>query len=120
MDLFRGNVFYVLLWRAILALVVAVVLMATRCGALGETLLIGAHVALLFSLGVVVWTGALDGNHLARFRPWRMLASGERPAGTAGRRWATQVAKETALPFARAGTAVAVGLAATSLLVAGE
>jgi len=120
MDPFRGNVFYLLLWRAILALLVAVVLMATRCGALGEALLVGAHVALLFSLGVVAWAGGLDANHLARFLPWRMLTNRERHAGPAGRRWACSVARETALPFAKAGSAVAACLAASSLLFAGE
>ena len=120
MDPFRGNVFYLLLWRAILALLIAVVLMATRCGGLGGALLVGAHVALLFSLGVVLWTGGPDSNRLARFLPWRMLAHGDWPAGPGGRQWATRVAKETALPFARAGSAVAAGLAAASLFVAGE
>src|SRR5262245_6262500 len=120
MDPFRGNVFYLLMWRAIVALVIAVVLMATRCGALGEALLIGAHVALLFALCVVAWTRGLDVNHVARFLPWRMLAARERPAGTAGRRWACNVAKATALPFAKAGSAVAACLAASSLLLAGE
>lgn len=120
MDPFRGNVFYVLLWRAILALLISVVLMVTRCGALGEALLIGAHVALLYSLVVAVWAAGLDGERVAGFLPWRMLAKSERPAGAPGRRWACNVAKEIALPFARIGSAVAAGLAASSLFIASE
>jgi hypothetical protein len=120
MGPFRGNVFYVLLWRAILALLISLVLMVTRCGSLGEALLIGAHVALLYSLAVAVWAAGLDGDRIADFQPWLMLAKGERPAGASGRRWASNVAKEIALPFAKAGSAVAAGLAAMSLLVAAE
>ena len=120
MDPFRDNVFYLLLWRAILALLIALVLMVTRCTALGEALLVGAHVALLFSLGMLVWTSRLDDDRVVRFEAWRMLAKGERPAGSAGRRWACNVVKEITLRFARVGSAVAVGLAALSLLVASE
>jgi hypothetical protein len=120
MEPFRGNVFYLLLWRAILALLIALVVMATQCGVLAKALLAGAHVALLFSLAVMVWTNRLDSDHVVSFRPWRMLAQGERPAGAAGRRWASNVARETALPFAKAGSAVAVGLAVSSLLVVSE
>jgi len=120
MDRFRGNVFYLLLWRAILALLAAVILMATRCHGLGAALLVGAHVALLFSLAVIVWTARLDDDGVVKFHAWRMLASAERPAGAAGRRCACNVAREIALPFARVASAVAAGLAASSLFVAGE
>lgn len=120
MDSFRDNVFYLLLWRAILALLVALVLMVTRCGALGDALLVGAHVALLFSLGMLAWTSGLNDNRVVRSHAWRMLAKGERPAGSAGRRWACNAAKEITLRFARIGSAVAVGLAGLSLLVASE
>ncbi|MGA7387975.1 MAG: hypothetical protein WBW99_08605 [Pseudolabrys sp.] len=66
MDSFRDNVFYLLLWRAILATLIAIVLMVTRTFALGGAFLIGAHVALLFLFGSVgsmtkAWSGCAPG-----------------------------------------------------------
>jgi hypothetical protein len=119
-DTFRGQVTYLLLWRATLAALIGLVLMVTQCGALGEALLVGAHVALLFSIGVLLWTSRVDDERVARVDAWRMLPTGERPAGIAGRRRALRALEEIALRFARGGSAVAIGLAATALLAAAE
>lgn len=54
MEPFQDNVFYLLLWRTILSVLIAVVLMATRFRGPAQALLAGAHVALLFSLSVTV------------------------------------------------------------------
>ena len=54
---FREKLFYLLLWRAILVALFALVLSATRCLDLRGALLTAANVALLFSLGLIVWSG---------------------------------------------------------------
>jgi len=50
---FRENAFYLLAWRAFLVALITLVLMITRSFELAAAFLIGANVALLFSLGVV-------------------------------------------------------------------
>ena len=116
MDSFRDNVFYLLLWRAILATLIAIVLMVTRSFALGGAFLIGAHVALLFSVGLILWIRWVDDESLVRVRAWRMLMPSRRPAGPGGRRCACNYLKETGLRFAKAASAAAMALAAASLL----
>jgi hypothetical protein len=117
---FRDNVFYLLLWRAILIALIAIVIMATSRIMVGAALLFGAHVALLFSLGVWIWIGRLDADRIVQVRAWRMLTSAERPAGLAGRRWACHAVAEVGLRFAKIGSVVAIGFAASSLLVASK
>ena len=60
MGPFRQNVFYLLLWRTFLVALIALVLAVTRCLELGGALLTGANVALLFSLGLIVWSELLS------------------------------------------------------------
>lgn len=117
---FRDNVFYLLLWRAILATLIGVVLMATSEVALGPALLVGAHVALLFALGLMIWSSRLNDDRVVRVRAWQMLASDERPAGPGGRHWACTYLKEIELRFAEVGAIAAIVLGASALVVAGE
>ena len=53
MEPFRNNAFYLLLWRAILAGLIGLVSMATCRLGPAAAALIGANVALLFSLGLI-------------------------------------------------------------------
>jgi hypothetical protein len=118
MDMFRNNAFYLLVWRAILAGLIAVVLMATSGLSLALALLLGAHVAFAFSLGLMIWTGRLNDYGILRVKAWRMLPPGDGPTGSAGRRVARNYLTETALRFARAAAAAAIGLAALALVLA--
>ena len=86
MHPFSEKAFYLLVWRAILATIITVVLMVTRSFELAAAFLIGANVALLFSVGLIAWKSQLDEEHIVRTEAWRALRSGERPAGEAGRR----------------------------------
>jgi len=55
MHPFSEKAFYLLVWRAILATIITVVLMVTRSFELAAAFLIGANVALLFSVVVISW-----------------------------------------------------------------
>ena len=112
MEPFRDKVFYLLLWRAILAALIGLVSMATCRLGPAATTLIGANVALLFSLGLLaslqwpagqrVWTKA-----------WRMLPANRRPAGQSGRRLARDCQRDLTLRFAQGASAVASRLEAS-------
>ena len=51
MKEFNEKAFYLLVWRAALAALVGAVLIVTRTAELAAALLVGAHIALLFSVG---------------------------------------------------------------------
>ena len=102
------------------AALIAVVLMATSRITLGPALLVGAHVALVFSLGLIARAIRLDDDRIARVWAWRMLAPRERPAGLPGRRWARNYLQEIKLRFAKAASVVAIALAALALVLASE
>jgi hypothetical protein len=117
---FRDNAFYLLIWRAILCALSAVVLMATSGLGLGAALLVGAHIAVLFSLGVIVWAERLDDDRVARSGAWRMLAPGQRPAGIGGRLWARNCLKEVGLRFAKSASVAGIALSASAFLCGNE
>jgi hypothetical protein len=113
---FIEKAFYLLVWRAILVTLIAVVLMVTHSFELTAAFLIGANVALLFSVVLIAWKSQLDEAHIVRTEAWRALRPGERPAGEAGRRWALNNLEELTLQFAKASSAVAIALAGTVLV----
>jgi hypothetical protein len=57
---FRETAFYLLTWRAFVVALIALVLMVTRSFELAVACLIGADIALLFSLGLIAWNSRLD------------------------------------------------------------
>lgn len=85
MNEFNENAFYLLVWRAVLAALVGAVLIVTRTAELEAALLVGANIALLFSVGLIVWTSQLDEERIVRTEAWRTLVPEERPAGKSGR-----------------------------------
>jgi hypothetical protein len=117
MHPFIEKAFFLLLWRAILTTIVAIVLMATRSFGLAVAFLIGANVSLLFSVGLIAWKSQLDEERIARTEAWRALRPDERPSGQAGRRWALNNLEELTLRFAKASSAVAIALAGTALVM---
>ncbi len=94
--------------------------MATRSFGLAAAFLIGANVALLFSVGLIAWKSQLDEEHIVRTEAWRALRPEQRPAGEAGRRWAESNLEELALRFAKASSAVAIALAGTALVMSAD
>src|SRR5271165_6885616 len=94
---FRENAFYLLAWRAFLVALITLVLMITRSFELAAAFLIGANVALLFSLSLMVWSEWLSEERIIWTKAWRMLKPSQQPAGRAGRRWAHSCLSDVAL-----------------------
>jgi hypothetical protein len=102
---FSEKTFYLLLRRAILAALIAVVLMVTRSFELAAAILIGANVALLLSVGLIAWQSQRVEQHVVRTEIWRALRLKERPAGEIGRRWTLKCLAGLALRFVEASSA---------------
>jgi hypothetical protein len=120
MNEFNEKVYYLLVWRAILAALIAAVLMVTRTVEFAAALLVGANIALLFSIGLIVWISELDEEQIIRTEAWRTLVPEERPAGKVGRFCALNCLEEMALRFAKASAAVAAALAGAALAISAE
>ena len=85
---------------------------------LAAAFLIGANVALLFSLGLIVWSERLTEQRIVWTEAWRMLKPSQRPAGRAGRRWALSCLSDVALRFAQVVSVLAIALSASALMLA--
>jgi hypothetical protein len=118
MGPFRENAFYLLAWRAFLVALIALALIVTRSFELAAAFLIGANVALLFSLGLIVWSERLTEQRIVWTEAWRMLKPSQRPAGRAGRRWALSCLSDVALRFAQVVSVLAIALSASALMLA--
>ena len=118
MGPFRENAFYLLAWRAFLVALIALALIVTRSFELAAAFLIGANVALLFSLSLIVWSERLTEQRIVWTEAWRMLKPSQRPAGRAGRRWALSCLSDVALRFAQVVSVLAIALSASALMLA--
>jgi hypothetical protein len=116
---FREKLFYLLLWRAVLVALLALVLSATWRLDLRGALLTGANVALLFAVGLILWSGWLGAERIEWTNAWRILRPDERPAGAAGRTVAYHCLRGLALRFAKGSSAVAAAMSVSALLLAG-
>ena len=117
---FNEKAFYLLVWRAVLATLVGAVFIVTQTAELEAALLVGANIALLFSIGLIAWTSQLDEEQIVRTEAWRMLVPGERPAGPVGRQCARNNLAEMAFRFAKASSAVAIALTGTVLAISAD
>ena len=77
------------------------------------TTLIGANVALLFSLGLMASLQWSAGQRIVWTKAWRMLPANRRPAGQSGRRLARDCQRDLTLRFAQGASAVASRLEAS-------
>ena len=66
MDHYRDTAFYLTLWYAVLATIVAVLLIVLNDVGLANALLIAANLALLFALVLMVWAGRLTDRRIKR------------------------------------------------------
>lgn len=80
-------------------------------------LALGANVALLFSLVLVLRAACLSDEGIERTEAWRILRPQERPVGEAARRSARDDLQEVLLRFAQAAAGVAIVLYGTSLII---
>ena len=71
MGPFQENAFYLLAWRAFLVALITLAVMITHSFELAAAFLIGANVALLFSLGLIVWSAWLSEERIVRTEAWR-------------------------------------------------
>ena len=78
---------------------------------------IGANIALVFSLGMVLRAACLREDRIERTEVWRILRPQERPIGDAGRRSACDDLQDLLLRFAQAAAGVAIVLYTTSLFI---
>ena len=117
MQLFRETAFYHLVWKSFLVVLVTVVALATHHPVLSDACLVGADVALVFSLALIAWAQMLTAERVTRTGAWRHLPPAKRPAGEWGRHWARNCQQELALHFAKAASAAAVVLSGSAFLV---
>jgi hypothetical protein len=120
MEPFEEKAFYLLVWRAFLAALLTLVLIVTWDCQVPRAFVIAANVALIFSLGLIVWVRRLTDERIASTEAWRILTPSQRPAGIGGRRWARFHLSDIALRFAKTSSAVAAGLSASALIFASE
>ena len=115
MDSFRQVTFFLTVWRAFVATLSAVVLMVVYSAEPTGACLIGANVALVFAIGLILHARSLSAERLDRIEAWRELSPRERPAGPHGRQWAFRLFEEQQLRFAKGAAAVAIALSAAAL-----
>jgi hypothetical protein len=119
-DSFQQNAFYLLAWRALATALVAIVLMATRSFDLRIAFLIGADVALLFALMLIVSLERLSDERIVSTEAWRMLKLEQQPAGMAGRKFARDFLRDLSVRFAASAAAIAAVLSVSALVIAYE
>ena len=117
---FQDKAFYLFVWRAWLVALVATVFVVTRSVEPGAALFIAGIAALTFSVALMLLARWLSRDRVVLVEPWRIMDRHERPAGAAGRQWACNCLRETALRFAKAASAVAVTLLGCALLVGSD
>jgi hypothetical protein len=78
-------------------------------------LTIGANIALLFAIALLLRAACLSEDRIDRTEAWRSLEASERPVGNAGRKTARDDLQEALLRFARAASAAAIVLYTMSL-----
>ena len=77
---------------------------------------VGAFVALMFSVGLLIRAGFLTEERLTRSEAWRALRDEERPEGEGAEHWARDELQEVLLRFAKSAAGVA-GILFVSALV---
>ena len=78
---------------------------------------IGADVALVFAIGLLLRAACLRDDCIERTEAWRILKPQERPVGAAGRRSARDDLQVVLLKFAEVASVVAILLYTASLYV---
>lgn len=95
MDELRRTIFYEAVWRATLAVICAAILMICFNASVTGALLIGANVALIFALGMILYA-----SQIARERPY-----------------AAKHVNRSPLRFAQGGAGVAIALSGSALVI---
>ena len=86
MDDFRETAISLTFWYAFLALLVGLLLIVLNDLDAHAACLAGADIALLFALGLIMKSRALNEESIVRGQFWHALPSNKRPASEGGRR----------------------------------
>ena len=81
------------------------------------SLSIGANIALVFAVCMMLRAACLSDDGIERTEAWRILQPQERPAGEEGRRLARDELQDVLLRFARAAAGAAIILYGASLAI---
>lgn len=117
MDAFHRFAFATVARDAAFVALAAATLMLAFSFAPALSLSIGANIALVFALGLVLRAACLSDERVERTEVWRILKPQERPVGDAGRRSARDDLQLMLLKFAQAAAGVAIVLYSTSLYI---
>jgi len=115
MPVFRCVAVAMLARDATFTALAAVTLMLAFSFAPALALTIGANIALLFAIALLLRAACLSEDRIDRTEVWRSLEAWERPDGDAGRKAARDDLQDALLRFARAASGAAIVLYATSL-----
>jgi hypothetical protein len=119
MESYRATAFYLALWYAVLAALVAILLIALNDSDPATAFLIAANSALLFALLLMAAVIHLTDRRIQRGQFWRTLPPNKRADGEAGLRMARQALSDVWLRFAKGAAAVAIVLGAFAFMTNG-
>jgi hypothetical protein len=117
MDAFHRFAVFTVARDASFVALAAVCLMVGFSFAPAMALAIGANIALLFAVGLLLRVACLTSEGIVDTEPWRILEPEERPDGEAARHLARDDLQELLLRFAKAAAGVAIVLYSSSLLL---
>ena len=117
MGAFRRFAFAIAARDASFVALAAATLMLAFSFAPALSLNIGANIALVFAIGLLLRAACLTDKRIDRTEAWRTLKPQERPVGDAGRRLARDDLQEVLLRFAKAAAGVAIILYGASFYV---
>jgi hypothetical protein len=115
MDAFRRFAIFTVARDASFVALAAGCLMVGFSFAPAMALSIGANVALLFAIALLLRVACLTVEDVDRTEAWRILKPEERPVGEDGRRLAHDDLCEVLLRFAKTAAAIAIALYCSSL-----
>jgi hypothetical protein len=115
MDDFRETAISLTFWYAFLALLCSLLVIVLNDLDAHAACLAGADVALLFALGLVIKSRALNERSIMRGDFWRALPASKRPASEGGRRMAQSMLEGVWLHSAKGAAAVAIALCMLAL-----
>ena len=115
MDDFRETAISLTFWYAFLALLAGLLVIVLNDLDAQAACLAGADVALLFALGLIMKSRALNERSLVRGQFWRALPANKRPASEGGRRMAQSMLERVWLHSAKGAAAVAITLCMLAL-----
>lgn len=117
MGAFRRLAFAVAARDATFVVIAAAALMVAFSYAPALSLSIGANIALVFAVAMVLRAACLKDEVIDRTEAWLTLQPQERPAGDTGRRMARDELQDVLLRFAKAASAAAIVLYGASLVL---